>query len=79
MSKTLRSARHKRLTMVVAQARHDRKLTQAELAERLGRPQSFVAKTESGERRLDVIELIDLADALGIDVADVVAKVRGDD
>jgi transcriptional regulator with XRE-family HTH domain len=38
-------------------ARRRAGLTQAEVAQRLGRPQSFVSKCESGERRVDVIEL----------------------
>ena len=40
---------------------------QQALAERLGRPQSFVAKYENGERRLDMIEFIAIARALGAD------------
>lgn len=39
------------------QARRDAKLTQVEVARRLGRSQSFVTKAETGERRLDVVEL----------------------
>ncbi len=41
--------------------------TQAQLAAALGRPQSFVSKFESGERRLDVPEFVAIANALGID------------
>jgi transcriptional regulator with XRE-family HTH domain len=37
-----------------------------EVAARLGRPQSFVAKYEGGERRLDVLEFIAVCDALDI-------------
>ena len=39
------------------QARRDARLTQVEVAKRLGRTQSFVTKAERGERRLDVVEL----------------------
>jgi transcriptional regulator with XRE-family HTH domain len=46
-------------------ARLDLGITQATLADRLGQPQSFVSKTERGERRLDVVEFIDWAVALG--------------
>jgi transcriptional regulator with XRE-family HTH domain len=42
-------------------ARKGAGLTQSEVARRLGKPQSFVAKCESGERRVDVIELTTLA------------------
>ena len=49
-------------------------LTQQELADRLGRPQSFVAKYEGGERRLDVIEFVEVSQAIG---ADPVRVLRG--
>ncbi len=42
-------------------ARMAASLTQVEVARRLGRPQSFVSKCESGERRVDVIELAEFA------------------
>jgi transcriptional regulator with XRE-family HTH domain len=40
-------------------------LTQAEVAKRLGKPQSYVSKYETGERRLDVVEFLDVAAAVG--------------
>jgi transcriptional regulator with XRE-family HTH domain len=42
-------------------------VTQAELAKLVGRPQSFVSKYESGERRLDVAEFVGVARVLGAD------------
>jgi transcriptional regulator with XRE-family HTH domain len=51
-------------------------LTQAELAARLGRPQSFVSKYESGERRLDLIELSEVCAALGVSLENFVSRVR---
>ena len=42
-------------------ARRDAGLTQVQVARKLGRPQSFVSKCESGERRVDVVELLDFA------------------
>jgi transcriptional regulator with XRE-family HTH domain len=41
-------------------------LTQIELAQKLSRPQSFVSKYELGERRLDVVEFLEVAEALGV-------------
>lgn len=67
MPKPLRSPRHKRLMARIAQARRSRGLTQAELAAAIGRPQSFIAKLEGGERRLEVFEFADLAAALGLE------------
>lgn len=42
-------------------------LTQAALSARIQRPQSFVAKYEGGERRIDVIEFVEIAEAIGFD------------
>jgi transcriptional regulator with XRE-family HTH domain len=49
------------------QARIDQGLTQKAVADRLNVPQSFVSKYENGERRLDVVEFIAVAEALGMD------------
>lgn len=43
-------------------------MTQVQIAEKLGRPQSFISKYERGERRLDFSEFMELADVLGIDI-----------
>jgi transcriptional regulator with XRE-family HTH domain len=66
MRDTLRSPRQIELRKLLLRRRTDRGVTQSELAMRLGKPQSFVAKYEGGERRLSVIEFIDVADALQI-------------
>ncbi len=52
---------------LMIQARARSGLTQQILAKRLGKPQSFVAKYEGGERRLDVMEFIGIARVLGAD------------
>jgi transcriptional regulator with XRE-family HTH domain len=56
LTKTLRTPEHVYLCQRLRQVRLDAGLTQADLAERLDKPQSFVAKVETQERRLDVIE-----------------------
>ncbi len=61
MPKTLRSADHLLLIETLRAARKRAGLTQQTLADQLGRPQSFVAKYENGERRLDVIEFVTLS------------------
>lgn len=50
-------------------------MSQAGLAARMDRPQSFVAKVEVGERRLDVMEFIAYAAALGMSSSDLLTKV----
>lgn len=65
MSKTLRSPQHMRLLRLLLELRNSKSVTQIALAVQLGRPQSFVSKYESGERRLDLIELCDVVRALG--------------
>jgi transcriptional regulator with XRE-family HTH domain len=49
--------------------------TQAELATKLGKIQQYVSKYESRERRLDVIELMDIAVALDSDIASLLRRV----
>lgn len=51
-------------------------ITQQYLAEKLNRPQSFVSKYESGERRLDLVEFLDVAEALQFDVCDFINKLE---
>lgn len=61
-------------------ARRAAKLTQQDIADHLGRPQSFVAKYENGERRLDVIEFLEVARLIGADphkIIDAVGDVDG--
>jgi len=55
-------------------ARKQAHLTQAELAKRLRRPQSFVSKYERGERRLDVVEFGEVVRAIGLDPIRVLEK-----
>lgn len=56
-------------------ARIEQRITQTQLAESLGKPQSFVAKVENGERRLDVIEFAAIASLLSLDPAEILNAV----
>ncbi len=49
-------------------------LTQVALAKKLRRVQSFVSNYENGERRLDLIEFLDVAQAIGFDPAKFVSE-----
>lgn len=74
-SKTLRSPGHRALCALLVAARRKAGLNQIEVAQRLGKPQSFVAKYEGGERRLDVIELLSVARALGVNPVSIVRSL----
>ncbi|WP_217578778.1 helix-turn-helix transcriptional regulator [Mesorhizobium sp. GbtcB19] len=76
MPRSLRSPRQRRLLKELIAARKSKGLTQSQVAEVLGRPQSFVAKYEGGERRLDVIEFLDVTEVLDIDPCGLLALVR---
>jgi transcriptional regulator with XRE-family HTH domain len=65
MTDSIHTAEYKRFLERLRKARSDAKLTQAQVAEALGQPQSFVSKCESGERRVDVVELLWFARAFG--------------
>jgi transcriptional regulator with XRE-family HTH domain len=54
-------------------------MTQADVAKALGKLQSFVAEYENGERRIDVIEFVDIAAALGVVSGDILAQVESTD
>jgi transcriptional regulator with XRE-family HTH domain len=56
-------------------ARSERGLTQRELANRLSKPPSFVAKIELGERRLDILEFIEFARALEVEPIDLFRRI----
>jgi transcriptional regulator with XRE-family HTH domain len=65
--KKLHSADQRTFCAVMRETRTKAGMTQHDLAKRLKRPQSFVAKIEGGERRLDVLEFLDVVDAIGAD------------
>ncbi len=61
MSKSIYSQEYKEIIERLKTARIDAGLAQHEVAEKLGKPQSYISKIESGERRLDVAEMKKLA------------------
>ena len=67
MRKTLSTKRHKALISLLVNARVKAGINQVNLADQLGEYQSFVARLESGQRRLDVVEFLRLCELLSID------------
>lgn len=67
MQKTLKSAEYARLVATLVAARDAAGISQQKLAEELDEHQSFIAKYEGGERRIDIIEFLAITRALGAD------------
>ena len=75
MPRSVFSAPYGELLRLLVNARRDAGLRQVDLAARLGKPQSFVSKLERGERRIDVVELIVVVRAIGVDEGAFLAKI----
>jgi transcriptional regulator with XRE-family HTH domain len=75
LRKTLRTRGHKALIALLVSAREAAGLTQRDLAARLRRPRSFVGRIEAGERRVDVIEFIEIARVIGVDPGQLFSKL----
>lgn len=79
MSKEIYTSRHEALRRLIKLERQKAELTQGELAAKLGWDQTTVSHIETGSKRVTVIELIELSEALGFDGAAAfrrIAKVR---
>ena len=75
MSRTLGSSRHRALIDYVIQQRKKADLTQEQVAKKLRRYQSYITLVETGQRRIDVVEFMDLADAIGFDAPEGLRKL----
>lgn len=76
MDKQLYSRNQQILKELLRELRTEIGLRQTELAERLGEPQSFVSKYETGERRLDILELREICKALRIPLSEFVERLE---
>jgi transcriptional regulator with XRE-family HTH domain len=63
------------LCCLLTEARKRAGLTQQDLADKIGKPQSFVAKVEGGERRLDIVELIEISGYIKLNMKDLVKSI----
>ncbi|VAW43327.1 hypothetical protein MNBD_CHLOROFLEXI01-1297 [hydrothermal vent metagenome] len=77
MTNSVYRPEYKLLRQILIESRQIAELTQTELAKILSKPQSFVSKYENGERRLDLIEFLDIALALGIEPINVLNRLMG--
>lgn len=76
MERSNHTAHQKVLRDLLRQVRLETGLRQVDLAENLAQPQSFVSKYESGERRLDVLELRQICGVLGISLEEFVRRLE---
>jgi len=75
LRKTLRGKGHQALIQILVEAREKTGMTQRDLAARIKRPHSFVGRMEAGERRVDVIEFIEIARVLGADPKELFGRL----
>lgn len=74
MARSVHRPEYKRLLEMLRDGRVDAGLTQVEVASALDRPASWLSDVEVGIRRVDPMELMDLCELLGLDVATLVAE-----
>jgi transcriptional regulator with XRE-family HTH domain len=75
MGTHLRSKRHKALVAAIVEARNATGDSQREFAKRIGRTNNFVWRIEAGERKVDVLEFIEIAKAAGIEPDELMRRV----
>lgn len=76
MEKSIYTNEYQAVTELLVEIRKEAMITQVALAEALGQSQSFVSKYERGERRLDVIQLRTVCQALGISLPELVRRLE---
>ena len=78
MEKSLQTRKHRQLAELLRTIRIESGLTQVDIAERLGETQSAVSKVESGQRRLDLVQLQTYCKAVGVSLRDLVTRWEQD-
>ncbi|WP_339865190.1 helix-turn-helix transcriptional regulator [Paremcibacter congregatus] len=76
MTKSIFSDRYQHFRKLLVNARNKAGLSQTQLAEKINKRQTFISKYEIGERRIDVVELIEIAEALNIDPCEIIVKLK---
>lgn len=75
MPSSLHSPRHRVISAALKEARLAKGMTQAQLAQALERHQPFVVAVEKNQRRIDLVELMDMAAILDLDIAALVKRL----
>jgi transcriptional regulator with XRE-family HTH domain len=75
VNKSVFTEKYTRFRRLLIEIRQSSKLTQVQVAQRLHKPQSFVSKYERGERRLDVVEFLEVAKALEVNPSELLTQL----
>ena len=70
------SPRYGRFRALLRQVREEAGLNQTTLAQKLGKPQTFVSKSEIGERRIDFLETLDFCAACGVSATQFIERLQ---
>jgi transcriptional regulator with XRE-family HTH domain len=76
MARTFASKRHTALVDFLRKKREDAGLTQVQVADRLDRYQSYVTDYERGQKRIDAVELVSIAEAIGFDPIEAIRLIK---
>jgi transcriptional regulator with XRE-family HTH domain len=76
MARTFATKRHTALVAFLKKKRKDADLTQMQVAKRIGRYQSFITDYERGQKRIDAVELVQIAEAIGFDPIDAIRLIK---
>jgi transcriptional regulator with XRE-family HTH domain len=76
MARTFTSPQHEVLRAFLVEKRKGAGLRQIDLAERLGRRQDYVSYVETGQKLLEVVELMEWADAIGFDPQEAIRRLK---
>ncbi|MBF0548247.1 MAG: helix-turn-helix transcriptional regulator [Candidatus Riflebacteria bacterium] len=74
--KSIFTKKHNLFRELIIAARKNASISQVDLAKKLKRPQSFVSKYERGERRLDIIEFLEVVKAIGINPLKIIKELE---
>jgi transcriptional regulator with XRE-family HTH domain len=77
MARTFDSPRHDALREFLVKKRKERGLRQVDVAKRLKRRQDYVSYVETGQKLVEVLELMDWAEAVGFDAQDAISATDG--
>ncbi|MDD3002052.1 MAG: helix-turn-helix transcriptional regulator [Candidatus Riflebacteria bacterium] len=74
--KSIFTEKYNRFRELIVEARKEAGLSQGEVAKKLNRPQSFVSKYERGERRIDIVEFLEVAKAIGVNPLQIIKALK---